>query len=82
MQRRWCAKPVDHGRPPNEALQIPRLAFINKMDRTGANPYRVVEQLRDKLGAEAFMMQIPIGAEDNFKGVIDLIEMVSLHARR
>ncbi len=58
--------------------QIPRIAFINKMDRTGANPYRVVEQLRDKLGAEAFMMQIPIGAEDNFKGVVDLIEMMAL----
>ena len=53
----------------------PRVAFINKMDRTGANPFRVAEQLRDKLGAEAFMMQYPIGAEDNFEGVIDLIEM-------
>jgi elongation factor G len=58
--------------------QVPRIAFINKMDRTGANPYRVVEQLRTKLGAEAFMMQIPIGAEENFKGVVDLIEMVAL----
>ncbi|TWU48558.1 Elongation factor G [Rubripirellula tenax] len=56
---------------------IPRLAFINKMDRTGANPYRVVQMLRDKLGAEAFLMQIPIGAEENFKGVVDLIEMVA-----
>jgi elongation factor G len=55
--------------------QIPRLAFINKMDRTGANPYRVTKQLREKLQAEAFMMQIPIGLEDNFKGVVDLIEM-------
>ncbi|MFG0288727.1 MAG: GTP-binding protein, partial [Rhodopirellula sp. JB044] len=55
--------------------QIPRLAFINKMDRTGANPRRVVEQLREKLGADAFMAQIPIGAEDNFRGVVDLIEM-------
>ncbi|MEM6690926.1 MAG: elongation factor G [Planctomycetota bacterium] len=57
--------------------QVPRLAFINKMDRTGADPYRVVEQLRDKLGAEAFMMQVPIGAEDNYEGVVDLIEMVA-----
>ncbi len=55
--------------------QIPRLAFINKMDRTGANPRRVVEQLREKLGADAFLAQIPIGAEDNFRGVVDLIEM-------
>lgn len=58
--------------------QCPRIAFINKMDRTGANPFRVVEQLREKLGAEAFMMQYPIGAEENFQGVVDLIEMVSL----
>ncbi len=58
--------------------QVPRLAFINKMDRTGANPKRVVEQLRDKLGADAFLMQIPIGAEENFRGVIDLIEMKAL----
>jgi elongation factor G len=58
--------------------QIPRIAFINKMDRTGADPFRVVEQLREKLGAEAFMMQYPIGAEENFKGVVDLVEMVSL----
>ena len=56
---------------------IPRVAFINKMDRTGANPFRGVEQLRDKLGADAIMMQYPIGAEDNFEGVVDLIEMVS-----
>ncbi|MFG0266424.1 MAG: elongation factor G [Rhodopirellula sp. JB055] len=55
--------------------QIPRLAFINKMDRTGANPRRVVEQLREKLGADAFLAQIPIGAEENFRGVVDLIEM-------
>ncbi|TWU24326.1 Elongation factor G [Novipirellula galeiformis] len=57
--------------------QIPRLAFINKMDRTGANPFRVLKQLREKLGAEAFLMQYPIGAEENFKGAVDLIEMVA-----
>lgn len=57
--------------------QVPRVAFINKMDRTGANPYRVVQQLKDKLGAEAFLMQVPIGAEENFQGVVDLIEMES-----
>ena len=57
--------------------QVPRLAFINKMDRTGANPFKVVEQLREKLGADAFMMQIPIGAEEDFKGVVDLIRMVA-----
>ena len=55
--------------------QVPRLAFVNKMDRTGANPFRVVEQLKEKLGADAFLMQIPIGKEDHFKGVVDLIRM-------
>ncbi|MGB7346731.1 MAG: elongation factor G [Pirellulaceae bacterium] len=55
--------------------QCPRIAFINKMDRTGANPFRVTQQLRDKLGAEAFMMQYPIGHEESFSGVVDLIEM-------
>ncbi len=59
--------------------QIPRLAFINKMDRTGANPHRVVEQLREKLGAEAFLMQIPIGAEENFRGVVDLRTMKAIY---
>ena len=59
--------------------QVPRLAFINKMDRTGANPKRVVEQLREKLNADAFLMQIPIGAEENFRGVIDLIEMQAIY---
>jgi elongation factor G len=54
---------------------VPRLAFINKMDRTGANPTRVVAQVREKLGADAFLMQWPIGKEDNFEGVIDLITM-------
>ncbi|OYP33956.1 elongation factor G [Rhodopirellula sp. MGV] len=57
--------------------QVPRLAFINKMDRTGANPFKVVEQLREKLGAEAFLMQYPIGKEEHFEGVVDLIEMKS-----
>jgi elongation factor G len=55
--------------------QIPRLAFINKMDRTGANPKRVVQQLRAKLGADAFLIQLPIGKEDYFQGVVDLVEM-------
>ena len=57
--------------------QVPRVAFINKMDRTGANPFKVVEQVREKLGADAFLMQYPIGAEDNFRGVVDLIRMIA-----
>jgi elongation factor G len=59
--------------------KVPRLAFINKMDRTGANPDSVVEQVRDKLHADAVMMQIPIGLEDDFEGVVDLISMKALY---
>ena len=54
---------------------VPRLAFINKSDRTGANPFRVVEQLREKLKHNAVMMQIPIGLEGDHEGIVDLIEM-------
>ena len=58
---------------------VPRLAFVNKMDRTGANPESVVRQLREKLGCDAVLMQIPIGREDEFEGVIDLVTMKALH---
>ncbi len=58
---------------------IPRLAFINKMDRTGSNPEKVTEQVREKLGADAVMMQIPIGREEHFEGVVDLITMKAFH---
>src|SRR5436305_6582558 len=54
---------------------VPRLAFINKMDRMGADPVRVCQQLREKLGADALLMQWPIGVSENFSGVIDLIAM-------
>src|SRR5471030_2722585 len=51
--------------------KVPRLAFINKMDRAGANATRVVQQLREKLNHNAVMMELPIGAEDKFLGVVD-----------
>ncbi|MCE9499918.1 MAG: GTP-binding protein, partial [Leptospira sp.] len=54
---------------------VPRLAFINKLDRTGANPYRVIEQLKDKLKHNAVAVQIPIGLEGNHEGVVDLVTM-------
>jgi len=54
---------------------VPRLAFINKMDRTGANFFKVVEQLKLRLKANPVPIVIPIGAEDNFKGVVDLVKM-------
>lgn len=53
---------------------VPRIAFINKMDRMGANFLRAVEQIRERLGSNAIPIQIPIGAEEEFKGVVDLIE--------
>ena len=55
--------------------KVPRLAFINKLDRSGANPRRVVEGLRDKLKLNAVLMQIPIGLEANFQGMVDLVTM-------
>jgi elongation factor G len=57
--------------------KVPRIAFVNKLDRTGANPYRVRDQLRDKLRLHPVMIQMPIGLEDKLEGVVDLIEMVA-----
>jgi len=54
---------------------VPRMAFVNKMDRTGADFYNVVDQMREKLSANPIPIQIPIGAEENFQGVVDLINM-------
>lgn len=54
---------------------VPRLAFINKMDRAGANPLRVVNMLREKLNHNAWMVNYPIGAEDQFKGIVDLLTL-------
>jgi elongation factor G len=56
-----------------DRYKVPRIAFVNKMDRTGANFMQVVEDMRDKLGANAIPIQIPIGAEEDFRGVVDLI---------
>ncbi len=56
-----------------DKYKVPRMAFINKMDRTGADFYSVVSEIEEKLGATPIPLQIPIGAEENFKGVIDLI---------
>ena len=59
--------------------KVPRIAFINKMDRTGANFLRAVEQIKTRLKGNAVPLQLPIGAEDNFKGVIDLIKMKAIN---
>ena len=58
--------------------KVPRIAFINKLDRSGANPFRVRDQLREKLKLHPVMIQIPIGLEDRLEGVIDLIEMTAV----
>lgn len=57
---------------------VPRIVFVNKMDRVGANFYNVVDQIKNRLKANAVPIQIPIGAEDNFKGVVDLVEMKAI----
>ncbi len=58
---------------------VPRLVFVNKMDRTGADYLRVVDQLVERLGANPVLIQLPIGAEENFAGVVDLITMRALY---
>lgn len=56
-----------------DKYQVPRICFINKMDRAGADFFAVIEELKEKLGANAIPLQIPIGSEDTFKGIVDLI---------
>nr|WP_228024539.1 elongation factor G [cf. Phormidesmis sp. LEGE 11477] len=58
-----------------DRYKVPRIAFVNKMDRTGANFFKVYEQVREQLKAKAVPIQIPIGAEDQFRGVVDLVQM-------
>ena len=58
---------------------VPRMAFVNKMDRSGADFLRVVDQIKERLGSNAVPIQIPIGAEDNFKGIVDLIKMKAIY---
>jgi len=80
----FCA--VGGVEPQSEAVwrqankyHVPRLAFVNKMDRTGADFLRVVEQIKKRLGAAVVAMQLPIGAEDSFSGVVDLIRMKAIY---
>jgi elongation factor G len=76
---------VDGVEPQSETVwrqanryKVPRIGFVNKMDRSGADFLNVVKQVRDMLGAKAVPLQLPIGAEDNFKGVVDLITMKAI----
>jgi elongation factor G len=61
-----------------DKYKVPRIAFINKMDRVGANFFASVQSMRDRLGANPVPVQIPIGSEDNFRGVVDLVEMQAI----
>ena len=58
---------------------VPRVAFVNKMDRTGANFERVVNQIKERLGARPVPIQLPIGAEENFEGIVDLVRMKAIY---
>jgi elongation factor G len=62
-----------------DKYKVPRIAFINKMDRTGANFFAAVQSMRDRLGANPVPLQIPIGSEENFTGVVDLVEMQAVN---
>ena len=62
-----------------DKYSVPRMAFINKMDRTGADFFRVVDQIANRLGSNAIPLQVPIGAEDNFEGIVDLIKMKAIY---
>jgi elongation factor G len=57
---------------------VPRMCFVNKLDRTGANFFRCVEMIKDRLGANALVLQLPIGNEDKFQGVVDLVKMKAI----
>jgi elongation factor G len=77
---------VDGVEPQSETVwrqankySVPRIAFINKMDRTGADAFRVLDQMKKRLGANPVLMQIPIGAEEHLEGVVDLVKMKGIY---
>lgn len=77
---------VDGVEPQSETVwrqankyEVPRIAFVNKMDRVGADVIQVVEQIKTRLGANPVLMQVPIGAEENFEGVVDLVRMKGIY---
>ena len=61
-----------------DKYSVPRMAFVNKMDRTGADFFRVVEQIKSRLGSNAITLHVPIGSEDTFEGVVDLIKLKAI----
>ena len=61
-----------------DKYNVPRIGYVNKMDRSGANFFEVVRQMKDVLGATPCVISVPIGAEENFKGIVDLIKMKAI----
>ena len=61
-----------------DKYNVPRIGYVNKMDRSGADFFETVQQMKDILGANPVVLQVPIGAEENFKGVVDLIKMKAI----
>jgi len=61
-----------------DKYKVPRVAFVNKMDRTGADFFNVIDEIRERLGHNAVALNVPIGAEENFKGVVDLVSMKAI----
>lgn len=78
LRGRWCAAAVETVWRQATKYGVPRIAFVNKMDRAGADFFKVYEQMRDRLRANPVPVQVPIGAEDTFKGVIDLVKMKAI----
>ncbi len=81
----WCIAPVGGVQPQSETVWrqankygVPRLAFVNKMDRSGANFFKVYDQMKARLRANVVPIQIPIGAEEKFEGVVDLVRMKAI----
>src|SRR5919107_869237 len=64
-----------------DRYSVPRICFVNKLDRTGADYWRTVDMIRERLGANAVPIQIPIGHEDRFEGIVDLVEMKAYYYR-
>src|SRR5581483_10605455 len=61
-----------------DKYNVPRMCFVNKLDRTGADFFRCVEMMKDRLNANTLVLQLPVGAESNFVGVVDLLGMRAL----
>ena len=65
-----------------DKYKVPRICFVNKLDRTGADFFRCVEMIKDRLGSKPLVLQIPVGLESSLKGVIDLVKMKAVCGKR